>query len=76
MKALAHGMAWWPGMDGDIAEMVKECHQCQVNSKSPAANLSLSCLNSSGMKVLSLAVSEILLGSAKVSGPIVVLKHT
>ena len=37
MKALARGVMWWPGMDGDIEEMVKECHQCQVNRKSPAA---------------------------------------
>ena len=36
-KNLALSVAWWPGTDEDIEEMVKECHQCQVNLNAPAA---------------------------------------
>ena len=36
MKSLARGVVWWPGIDKDIENMVKGCHQCQVNCKSSA----------------------------------------
>ena len=36
MKSLARGVVWWPGMDKDIENMIQDCHQCQVNRKSPA----------------------------------------
>ena len=29
MKALARSFVWWPGIDGDIEEFVKECNPCQ-----------------------------------------------
>ena len=36
MKSLAHSVAWWPGIDADLERMVKDCHECQINRKSPA----------------------------------------
>ena len=35
MKAIARGVVWWPGIDAEIEKKVKECHECQVNQKSP-----------------------------------------
>ena len=35
MKAIARGVVWWPGIDAKIKKKVKECHECQVNQKSP-----------------------------------------
>ena len=35
MKALARGIVWWPGIDGDLESQVKFCQACQVNRKSP-----------------------------------------
>ena len=35
MKALARSYIWWPGMDGEIAEVVKNCPSCQVTRPSP-----------------------------------------
>ena len=29
MKALARSHVWWPGLDDDIANMVKGCIECQ-----------------------------------------------
>ena len=36
MKSLARSVVWWPGLDKDIEGMVGECHQCQINLKTPA----------------------------------------
>ena len=36
MKSLARSIAWWPGIDADLERMVKDCHKCQINRKSPA----------------------------------------
>ena len=36
MKSLACSIVWWPGIDAQLEEKVKECSQCQVNSKSPS----------------------------------------
>ena len=30
MKALARSYVWWPGLDKDIANMVKGCAECQA----------------------------------------------
>ncbi len=30
MKALARSFVWWPGVDGDLENTVKECDQCQA----------------------------------------------
>ena len=35
MKALARSYIWWPGMDGEIVEVVKNCTSCQVTRPSP-----------------------------------------
>ena len=35
-KALARSYVWWPGMDKDIEEMVKNCQNCRLNRKMPA----------------------------------------
>lgn len=37
MKSLARGYIWWPGMDAEIAEVVKTCPVCQESRPSPAA---------------------------------------
>jgi len=34
MKSLARGYMWWPGLDKDTEECVKECHICQSTRKS------------------------------------------
>ena len=36
MKSLACGLVWWPGMDGEIEKMVKQCTSCQQNQPSPS----------------------------------------
>ena len=36
MKSLARMVLWWPGMDKDIEEKVKSCHDCQKDRSSPA----------------------------------------
>ena len=36
MKSLACSIAWWPGIDADLERIVKDCHKCQINHKSPA----------------------------------------
>ena len=35
MKRLARKYMWWPRMDSDIEQMVKQCGPCQVNAKNP-----------------------------------------
>ena len=35
LKALARSYVWWPGMDADIEEVVRNCSSCQVTSLSP-----------------------------------------
>lgn len=38
MKSLARMYVWWPGLDRDIEQAVKECKRCQiVQSMSPLA---------------------------------------
>ena len=38
MKSLARMYMWWPGIDKEIEECVRTCHECQVNqSASPVA---------------------------------------
>ena len=37
MKALARNYLWWPGMDGEIENVVKTCTSCQTNRPSPPA---------------------------------------
>ena len=37
MKALARNYLWWPGMDGEIKNVVKTCARCQTNRPSPSA---------------------------------------
>ena len=37
MKALARAYLWWPGMDTQIAELVKACPVCQESQSTPAA---------------------------------------
>ena len=40
MKALAHGLLWWPLLDWDIEDAVKHCISCQQNQAAlPPANL-------------------------------------
>ena len=36
MKGLAHSLLWWPGLDGDIKSMVKQCNACQQHRPDPA----------------------------------------
>lgn len=36
MKALARSYVWWPGLDEDIASMVKGCTDCQSVHNQPA----------------------------------------
>ena len=36
MKSLAWMYMWWPGMDKQIEEFVKNCEECQVNQSNPA----------------------------------------
>ena len=35
MKRLARGYVWWPGMDDELEQVVKQCTQCQENQKLP-----------------------------------------
>ena len=35
MKRLARGYVWWPGMDGELEQAVKQCTQCQENQNLP-----------------------------------------
>lgn len=35
MKMLARSYVWWPSINRDIENRVQQCHQCQVNQKSP-----------------------------------------
>ncbi len=35
MKGLARSFVWWPGIDNDLEEKVKECQQCQLTRHSP-----------------------------------------
>lgn len=40
MKALARTYFWWPGLDNDIIEQVRDCNNCQVNNnRAPLAPL-------------------------------------
>ena len=36
MKGIARSIAWWPGLNKNIEETVKECAQCQQHQKAPA----------------------------------------
>ena len=36
MKSLARMYMWWPGMDKQSEEFVKNCEECQVNQSNPA----------------------------------------
>ena len=35
MKSLARGLVWWPGIDCQIEETVKQCEKCQQSRSSP-----------------------------------------
>ena len=35
IKMLARSVVWWPGIDVDIEEQVKNCQDCQVNQRFP-----------------------------------------
>jgi hypothetical protein len=35
-KSLARSYVWWPGLDQEIEEQVKQCGKCQQNQKAPA----------------------------------------
>ena len=35
MKALARGLLWWPLLDRDIEDAVKQCISCQQNQAAP-----------------------------------------
>ena len=35
-KSLARSYVWWPGLDQEIEEQVKQCGKCQQNQKTPA----------------------------------------
>lgn len=35
MKVLAHMYVWWPGMDNQIENSMKECRKCQDNKSCP-----------------------------------------
>ncbi len=36
MKSLARGYVWWPGMDAELEERVRQCTRCQESQKLPA----------------------------------------
>ena len=36
MKALARSLVWWPGIDGKVEEIVKNCSECQQAQPLPA----------------------------------------
>ena len=33
MKSSARSYLWWPGVDADIEQKVKQCNQCQINQR-------------------------------------------
>ncbi len=35
MKALARMFCWWPGMDSEIEELVRQCRGCQLDRPGP-----------------------------------------
>ena len=35
MKSFSRGYVWWPGIDEQIENCVKECNECQLSRKSP-----------------------------------------
>ena len=35
MKALERSSVWWPKMDGDLEQKVRQCSPCEQNRKSP-----------------------------------------
>ena len=35
MKSFARGYVWWPGIDGDLEQRVRQCLLCQCNHKAP-----------------------------------------
>nr|VZI00034.1 unnamed protein product [Spirometra erinaceieuropaei] len=35
MKSIAHSFAYWPGIDGDIDDLVRRCFRCQQAAKLP-----------------------------------------
>ena len=37
MKRLARGYVWWPGLDRDIEDQVKQCTKCKQAQKMPVA---------------------------------------
>lgn len=37
IKSLATMFLWWPGIDNNIDQCVRTCHECQVNQSSPPA---------------------------------------
>ena len=37
MKSLARQYVWWPGLDGDLEDRVKQCTPCQQSRKNPPA---------------------------------------
>lgn len=37
MKSLARGFVWWPGLDNDVDNIVKDCRECQQNPPVPAS---------------------------------------
>nr|XP_050042740.1 uncharacterized protein K02A2.6-like [Dermacentor andersoni] len=37
MKGLARGAVWWPGIDRDVEQKVKDCAHCQESRSAPAA---------------------------------------
>ena len=42
MKSLARSLIWYPGIDNDITNVVKNCNQCLIHSSKPPQNQSLS----------------------------------
>ena len=36
MKSISRSLTWWPGIDKDIEQTVRNCQPCQRNQKSPA----------------------------------------
>ena len=36
MKSISRSLTWWPGIDKDIEQTVRNCQPCQLNQKSPA----------------------------------------
>nr|XP_050035646.1 uncharacterized protein K02A2.6-like [Dermacentor andersoni] len=37
MKGLARGAVWWPGIDRDVEQKVRDCARCQESRSAPAA---------------------------------------